>query len=170
MKNTLIGVMAVILVGGGIYYFTQNKAVAPENGMNGNVESKMPAPGMGNVDEMVVNSNDNSSDHMMDDGQMMGGGSMMAPATKSFTISGNNFAFDVTTIEVNKGDKVKITFKNTGGNHDLRVEGYDVGTKVLGNGKEETFEFEADKSGSFEYFCSVGSHRAMGMKGALIVK
>ena len=33
-----------------------------------------------------------------------------------------------------------------------------------------TAEFTADKVGSFEYYCSVGSHRSMGMKGVLKVE
>jgi plastocyanin len=28
----------------------------------------------------------------------------------------------------------------------------------------------ADKKGTFEYYCSVGQHRALGMKGKLVVE
>jgi plastocyanin len=31
-------------------------------------------------------------------------------------------------------------------------------------------EFVANKKGKFEYYCSVGEHRAMGMKGNLVVE
>lgn len=89
---------------------------------------------------------------------------------KSFTVTGSNFAFIPSTIMVKKGDTVKITFKNTSGFHDLRVDGYNVGTKQMQAGNEETFSFVADKAGSFEYYCSVGTHRQMGMKGILTVK
>ncbi|MEN9561085.1 MAG: hypothetical protein RIQ56_358, partial [Candidatus Parcubacteria bacterium] len=56
-----------------------------------------------------------------------------------------------------------------GGTHDFRIEGYDVGTKVIQGSASETFEFVADKAGDFEFYCSVGSHRAMGMKGTFTV-
>ncbi len=168
----------VILIGGGIYYFTKNKAVAPEQNVNVQTEAtnQMMPEEMG--ESMMSADNKSASgekesgktgSNMMENNGDMGGG-MMTPATKTFTVSGSSFAFDIKTIEVSKGDLVKITFKNSGGNHDFRVDGYNVGTKVLSAGGEETFEFTADKAGSFEYFCSVGSHRSLGMKGTLTVK
>ena len=72
-------------------------------------------------------------------------------------------------MNVKKGDTVKITFKNTGGMHDLKIDGYTVGTKIIQGGAQETFQFVADKAGTFEYYCSVGTHRQMGMKGTLTV-
>jgi hypothetical protein len=40
----------------------------------------------------------------------------------------------------------------------------------VGAGASDVVEFTADKAGTFEYYCSVGNHRAMGMKGTLTVK
>ena len=37
-------------------------------------------------------------------------------------------------------------------------------------GEEQTITFVADKTGGFEFYCSVGNHRAMGMVGTLIVR
>ncbi len=71
---------------------------------------------------------------------------------------------------VKKGDTVKITFKNSGGMHDWKIDEFSAGTKVLQVGQQETIQFVADKAGTFEYYCSVGQHRAMGMKGSLIVQ
>lgn len=92
------------------------------------------------------------------------------PAVKEFTISGKNFSFAPSTIIVQKGDKVKITFKNENGFHDFVIDGYGVATKQTQSPTMEVLEFTADKAGSFEYYCSVGSHRQMGMKGTFIVK
>ena len=89
---------------------------------------------------------------------------------KEFTVTGQNFSFSPTTINVNKGDKVKITFKNAEGTHDFVIDEFNTATKRLKVGEEETIEFTADKSGTFEYYCSVGTHRAMGMVGSLTVK
>lgn len=92
-------------------------------------------------------------------------------ATKEFTVTGSAFKFDPTTLIVNKGDRVKITFVNSGGSHDWVLDGYtNVKTKVTQAGQQETIEFTADKAGSFEYYCSVGNHRQMGMKGTLVVR
>lgn len=89
---------------------------------------------------------------------------------KSFTVTGSNFKFDPSVITVNKGDTVKITFKNTDGFHDFKIDEFNVATAQIKGGASEIVNFVADKTGSFEYYCSVGQHRAMGMKGTLIVK
>lgn len=90
-------------------------------------------------------------------------------AVKEFIVTNAGMTFTTKTLTVKKGDPVKITYKNAGGTHDLRIEGYNVGTKVLAANQEESFEFIADTAGSFEYYCSVGSHRANGMFGTLTV-
>ncbi len=89
---------------------------------------------------------------------------------KEFTITGKNFSFSPSSITVKKGDKVKITFKNTEGFHDFKIDEFGVATKQAKSPDTEVLEFVATKSGSFEYYCSVGSHRSMGMKGTLIVQ
>jgi plastocyanin len=91
------------------------------------------------------------------------------PAVKEFTVRGSNFSFSPATMQVNRGDRVRITFQNQSGTHDLVVNGYNVRTQVLQTGQSETIEFVANQSGTFEYYCSVGQHRAMGMKGTLTV-
>ena len=89
---------------------------------------------------------------------------------KEFTISGKNFSFTPSMITVKKGDRVKITFENSSGFHDFVVDGYGVATKQTQSPTTEVIEFTADKAGSFEYYCSVGTHRSMGMKGTLVVE
>lgn len=89
---------------------------------------------------------------------------------KEFTISGQNFSFNPNKISVKKGDRVRITFNNTSGFHDLVIDGYGLATKQAQAPDTEILEFTADKVGSFEYYCSVGSHRSMGMTGTLMVK
>ena len=92
------------------------------------------------------------------------------PGVKEFEVSGNNFAFSPTEIVVNQGDTVRINFTNSGGFHDLVIDEFNARTKQLADGAKETIEFVADKTGTFEYYCSVGKHREMGMVGNLIVK
>ena len=88
---------------------------------------------------------------------------------REFVIEGENFKFSESEITVAKGDTVRITFKNVGGFHDLRVDGYGVGTPRISEGQEATVEFVAGDAGEFEFFCSVGNHRFLGMKGMLTV-
>lgn len=89
---------------------------------------------------------------------------------KEFVVEGSNFKFEPNSITVNKGDTVRIIFKNVGGMHDWKIDEFNASTKVIQSGEEETIEFVADKAGTFEYYCSVGAHRANGMVGDLIVK
>lgn len=89
---------------------------------------------------------------------------------KEFTVIGTNYSFTPKIITVNKGDKVKITFKDNGGFHDLVIDGLNVATERINQGGMDVVEFTADMAGSFEYYCSVGSHRQQGMFGTLIVQ
>ena len=89
---------------------------------------------------------------------------------KEFKISGSPFKFSMSEIKVKKGDTVRIVFTNVEGTHDWVIDEFNAATKQLKAGESETIEFVADKAGTFEYYCSVGSHRAMGMKGNLIVE
>ena len=95
---------------------------------------------------------------------------------KTFVVTGENFKFVVNgasnlDIKVNKGDRVRIEFTSTKGFHDWVVDEFDVATKQVRDSDGMTYvEFIADKIGTFEYYCSVGQHRANGMKGNLIVK
>ncbi len=91
-------------------------------------------------------------------------------SVKEFTVTGQNYSFTPSTLTVNKGDTVKITFKNADGFHDFRIDEFNVATNRISGGSEESVTFVADKTGTFEYYCSVANHRAMGMKGTLTVK
>jgi plastocyanin len=89
---------------------------------------------------------------------------------KEFTVTASNYKFSLTEMRVNKGDRVRVTLVNEEGNHDWRLDEFSATTPVLRTGGQSTVEFIADKAGTFEYYCSVDSHRAMGMKGSFIVQ
>ena len=89
---------------------------------------------------------------------------------KDFTVEGSNFKFTPDKITVNQGDSVRITFKNVIGMHDFRTSEYQIATDIIQGGAQQVVEFTADKVGSFEFYCSVGNHRQMGMVGKLTVE
>ena len=95
---------------------------------------------------------------------------VVTPVPAEFTVTASNFKYDLKTIKVKKGDTVKIIFKNSEGFHDFKIDEFDVATNQIGAEEEEEVEFVADKVGTFEYYCSVGTHRKMGMVGKLIVE
>ena len=90
---------------------------------------------------------------------------------KEFTVVGSNFKFSLDTITVQKGDTVRIRFQNGGGVHNWTLDEFDARTAIIKEaGQEDTIEFIADTAGTFEYYCSLGNHRAMGMVGSFIVE
>lgn len=95
---------------------------------------------------------------------------MKESQVKEFSVTGSPFKMVPNTLAVKKGDTVKVTFKNAQGIHDFTIDEFDVKTKQLQAGEQEVVQFVADKAGSYEYYCSVGNHRAQGMEGTLIVE
>src|SRR3989344_2793385 len=82
-------------------------------------------------------------------------------AVKEFIVKGSNYKFESATLNVKKGDRVKIILDNVEGFHDLKIDEFGVATKKINGGETDSIEFVADKVGTFEYYCSVGQHRSM---------
>ncbi len=92
-------------------------------------------------------------------------------AENEFTVEGGEFKFTPSEITVKKGEKVKITFKNTGKfQHDYVIANLNATTKRLQPGEQETVEFTPEKIGEFKIVCSVGNHEEQGMTGILVVE
>jgi|SRR5215469_378395 len=74
------------------------------------------------------------------------------------------------TIEVNQGDKVKLTLKNqvpgADVTHGFTIPGYNI-AEVVTRGQPKTIAFVADKAGIFPYYCQL--HPAH-VGGQLIVR
>lgn len=88
---------------------------------------------------------------------------------KTFNLEAGMFYYSLKEITVNKGDKVKIVLNNVEGLHDWVIDEFSARTPQIKAGETATIEFTADKTGTFEYYCSVGNHRQQGMVGKLIV-
>ncbi len=169
MNNKWAAVLVVVLVIVGALFLFKNKSAAPTDGL---IENAMPA-GDSSVEEMTVEEQAVSSQPQAPTPTSSSPtpASNQASTVKEFTIDNDRLSFKPATLTVNKGDTVKITFRNTGGTHDLRIDEFSgAATKILSAGQTETITFVADKAGSFEYYCSVGSHRAQGMWGTLTVR
>ena len=154
-KILLTILIIVVLIGGGYYYYQTKHKTASQNSSVPNTQTQPSS-------SMKPAANTQSSEAAMQTNQKT--------AVKEVTVEGKNFSFTPNTIKVNKGDTVKITFKNSGGTHDFMIDEFNVHMKPIQTDQEETATFTADKSGTFEYYCSIGNHRAMGMFGKLIVK
>jgi len=89
---------------------------------------------------------------------------------KEFRMTAKQFAFEPSTIEVNKGDRVRLIVTSTDVPHGIAIREYGINER-LEVGKPVTIEFTADKQGTFMAFCSVfcGAGHT-GMKGKIVVK
>ena len=89
---------------------------------------------------------------------------------KEFKMTAKQFTFSPETIEVNKGDKVKLVVTSVDVPHGISIPEYGINER-LNPGQPITIEFVADKQGTFTAFCSVfcGSGHSS-MKGKIIVK
>lgn len=141
-----IGLIIIIAVGGAGYLLMQSKS--PSSKTSSEV---LPSPTV----KIDVTKKENST---------------RENSAVSFSVSGKNFSFTPSELKVKKGDKVKITFTSQSGVHDLAIDEFTVKTKQVDSSSSDTIEFTADKVGSFEYYCSIGQHRQLGMVGKLIVE
>ena len=149
MGLIVAGVLLLALVGGGLAYFASQNKSQPATTQQEQNSTAAPA-----AEETSPTTTDAAT----------------TGETKTFTISGKSFSLTPNEIRVKKGDSVKITFKNTGGFHDFSLDEFNVKTPQIQSGQTADVEFVADKIGTFEFYCSVGNHRAQGMKGTLIVE
>ena len=153
MKRVIIplAIIAIVLIAGGVFFF--NSGSSPAQVLPSG-ETSAPASVAAPVPEITA-----------------GAPAPDQPsAKKEFIVTGQNFSFSPAELAVKQGDRVRITFKNAEGFHDLRMDDFNAATQRVGAGREDAIEFTAGKTGSFEYYCSVGNHRAMGMRGTLVVE
>ncbi len=150
-KKIWVIIIAVIIIIGGIYfYYTSTPTTEPTNTTSyGTDNDKNYQP---------LSTTNGNTDNQPSQGVL-----------REFTVTGTPFSFSPNTLTVNKGDMVKITFKNANGFHNLTIDGYGISTPNIQAGEQSVIQFTANKSGSFQYYCSVDSHRDKGMVGTLVV-
>lgn len=157
-NNLIIGILAVVIVVlGGVLLFrssTKNQDQTP-------VADQMDMSSS-TAQAQVNEASPSTQEAATDSGQTSN--------VKEFTVSGFNYGFSPNTLTVNKGDTVKITFKNSGGVHDFVINEFNVKTKTIRSGDSETVSFVANQAGTFQFYCSVANHKQMGMVGTLTVQ
>ena len=157
MQKLIIGaIIVLVVIGGGLWFV--NRANGPEEVLNQDKSAVSPSETQSENSESEL---DNGGDIVIEESDEI----------KKFTVIGSSdFRFSLSEIRVKKGEKVKIVFTNAKGTHDWVIDEFNARTKVINEGETDSVEFTADKVGTFEYYCSVGNHRAQGMKGNLIVE
>ena len=91
-------------------------------------------------------------------------------STREFAVSGNQYAFAPASLTVDQNDLVKITFTAADMPHSFTIDDYRI-VKRAGAGQTVTFEFRADRSGRFPFYCNLSSDdKCRNMKGTLTVR
>lgn len=89
---------------------------------------------------------------------------------KTFALETGSFYYQPNTITVTEGDTVRIILNSVDTMHDFAIDELGVRTEIVQSGDTGEVTFVADTVGEFEFYCSVGEHRAQGMVGTLIVE
>ncbi len=98
------------------------------------------------------------------------GAQEQAPNRREFSILAKDHTFTPNKIEVTQDDLVKITLKSEDRPSSFAIDAYRL-IKRAGGGLTITFEFRADKAGTFPFYCNLTSDaECKDMKGTLVVK
>ncbi len=146
----IAGVAILIVLMGGSYVFMTSKSqeVAPEQPI---MEEAQP------TEERMVPEESSVAEEEMD-------------AVQIVEVEAGSFYYKPNEIRVKKGQKVKIVMNSVSMMHDFVIDELGVKLPVVKNGDTGEIEFVAETVGSFEYYCSVGQHRAQGQVGMLVVE
>jgi len=93
-----------------------------------------------------------------------------APNRREFTIVAKDYQYSPTRIEVTQDDLVKLTIRSEDIAHSFTIDEYRISKRVPAGGST-TFEFQADRPGTFPFYCALTGepgHRMM--HGELVVR
>jgi nitrous-oxide reductase len=92
------------------------------------------------------------------------------PNRREFTIVAKDFRYTPARIEVTQDDLVKLTVRSEDIAHSFTIDEYRIVKRVPGGGST-TFEFRADRAGTFPFYCNLtGEAGHQTMHGELVVR
>lgn len=141
----VVAAIAVLLIGGFMLF---NRSATPTNTQDSQVQPTMAE---------TTTSEPTPSESMASD-------------VVTVDMEAGSFYYTPKEIRVKKGQTVRINLTAKDMMHDLNIDELTVDGPVIKEGESTTIEFVASEIGSFEYYCSVGQHRANGQVGTLIVE
>jgi plastocyanin len=120
--------------------------------------------GCGSDDDGSSGGSSSSSSASSSGGTSAGGGAVK--------ISETDFKLDPSSAKVDKAGKATFKVTNDGKPvHALEVEGpgEEAETESIDPGKSATLTVDLSKAGTYEMYCPIGNHKAMGMEGKVVV-
>lgn len=155
MKFALILIVALMVVGG-YYYYTKTSVSGPS--MPETMEESPGTPEESS--EKIVPPSPGSSSAASESTAMQ---------PKVIDVEAGSYYYKPNTITVKAGQPVEIVMHSVSLMHDFVIDELNVKMPIVQNGNTGTVEFTPTNPGTYEYYCSVGDHRAKGMVGTLTV-
>lgn len=146
-KNIIIGIVVVILVAGGIYWFMQSQNSASNTSPYGTTATSSPTPAAAPAANPPPAPTTNPS---LAPGPTSLPPQTSAPAVHNVTIQ--NFSFNPSSITVKKGDTVIWTNKDPMGH---TVTGNNGGPSSQTVDTNATYSYTFNSIGTFPYHCSI---------------
>jgi heme/copper-type cytochrome/quinol oxidase subunit 2 len=92
------------------------------------------------------------------------------PSLRRVPVTASKFAFDPARIEVAQNDLVRIELRTADIAHSLTIDGYRI-SKRVNPGTPVSFEFLADREGTFPFYCNLQiDDGCRQMRGELVVR
>src|SRR5438045_7189166 len=97
------------------------------------------------------------------------GGQEQVPSRREFDVTATNYHFTPDRVEVKQDELVKLTVRSTDVAYSVTIDEYRVSKRVPAGG-EVSFEFRADRPGTFPFYSNLTSDsRHKAMKGDFVV-
>lgn len=101
------------------------------------------------------------------------GSSSDTPTTNDervITMDAGSFYYKPNVITAKLGEKLKVVITSKDMVHNFNIDELNVHSPMIHSGETNSVEFVASKQGTFEFYCSVGQHRAHGQVGKITIE
>lgn len=143
-KVVIVALLIIVIAGAGYFFLTGQNSTETNDTME-------------SVNESVV---DETSEMAADEDAL---------DVVEVEMTGEDFRFSTDEISVKVGETVRVVLTANDMPHDFVIDEFDVNSGVANPGETVEVEFTPTEAGEFEFYCSVGQHRANGMVGTLTV-
>ena len=97
-------------------------------------------------------------------------GQEQPPSRREFDLTASEYRFTPDRVEVQQDELVKLTIRSMDVAYSVTIDDYRISKRVPAGGVL-TFEFRADRAGTFPFYSNLTSDsRHKGMKGSLVVR
>lgn len=176
MRNSILGIVAVVIIATAAFLFFKGTIVAPTVSP---VPETSTLPGVTPEPQQPTTPIDAPSNDGLLKTEVTVGADLKQDSTTeptgvagttialSMNMDSGNFYFRPDTITATLNQPITIKFNNSGF-HTFTIN--DLGVSQVLSGSTGSVTFTPTKKGTFEFYCTVGNHRDLGQKGTIIVQ